>query len=93
MDTLSSTPTPTGVRVSLPDLSVRINGLQAQRLVVQGGLREMMVLAFPHKAAGTVVGASAARADLYHTLVFLHVKRDDMREQSGLAEHPPDLQR
>ena len=76
------------MRKALADTSVRINGLQAKLLFVQGGLREMMVLACSHETSGAVVGARAAGADLHDALVFLDVKRNDMRAEIGQNTMP-----
>ncbi len=69
-------------------MSVRINGLQAKLFFIQGGLHEMMVLAFSHEASGAIVGSRAARTDLHDSFVFLHVKRNDMRAEIGQDSMP-----
>ena len=76
------------MRKALADTSVRINGLQAKLLFVQDGLREMMVLACSHETSRAVVGARAAGADLHDALVFLDVKRNDMRAEIGQNPMP-----
>ena len=72
--------------MDLSHSSCRINRLQAEFMCIQGSLHEVMVFAFAHETAGTVVRPRAAGTDLKDAVVFLHVKRDDVRTE--IRQHP-----